>query len=147
MTKGFLLRSFQARFQTLAFDVQRDHKRKTTVAYGLTWILGDFVTDMVFFISLAGKSCKNDINFIYSNNTWMQLHSLTPLRLKTLWEVFVGVCVCVCVLNGTYFGTLGDSDKFCRIPFGIDSAKNMFNKTMPIITESHNQVTLSASPL
>ena len=74
----------------------------------------------------------------------MQLHSLTPLRLKTLWEVFVGVCVCV--LNGTYFGTLGDSDKFSGIPFGIDSAQNMFNKTMPIITESHNQATLSASP-
>lgn len=70
------------------------------------------------------------------------------LSRHSVWKHF-GRCllVCVCVLNGTYFGTLGDSDKFSRIPFGIDSAKNMFNKTMPIITESHNQVTLSASPL
>ena len=82
-------------FKLLAFDVQRDHKGKSKVVYGLRWIQGDFITDTFSFISLAGKCCKNDINFIYSSNTWMQLHSLTPLRLKTGWEVFVGVCVCV----------------------------------------------------
>ena len=109
----FLLSSLRLGFKQLTFD-QSNHEGKKRLPMD----------------TLAGKCCKNGINFMYFNNTWMQLHSLTPLHLKNVGSC---VCVCWCVLNHPleHIVTPGVSEKFSRISldgnrFGkkIDASQN-----------------------
>ena len=95
----FLLSSLRLGFKQLTFDLQRNHEGKKRLP-----------VDTLSFICLAGKCCKNGINFMYFNNTWMQLHSLTPLHLKN-----VGSCVCVLVCVEPSFGTYCGTRRFREI--------------------------------